>query len=94
MAPKNPTLKKAQNLLIQARIYRYLGILFALAGLGLFTFLHATLLEGKIENLLTNPMVIVFSSVPFLPALVLSILAAKYEKQCHEMLEKHRQEKR
>jgi len=73
--------QQTRELLIKAKVYKILASVFALVGLVLFIFIYAHQYEGDIAIALKEPVIIVAIIVPLLPAIVLSIIAAKVEKQ-------------
>jgi len=72
---------KARELVIKARIYRVLGLIFAVVGLVIFLIMFMRHVEGSFLSSLTNPFVITIIVFPFLPAAVLSFLAGRMEKE-------------
>lgn len=71
----------ARALLIKSRFYRIFALAFAVMGLVIFAYLYMTHIEGNFSEVLRNPSIIVILLVPFLPAIVLSLLAQKFERQ-------------
>ncbi|MBI2234726.1 MAG: hypothetical protein HYU57_07070 [Micavibrio aeruginosavorus] len=72
---------KARELVLKARIYRICALIFALVGLIMFVMLYMRHVEGSFLSSLTNPFIITIVVVPFLPAVVLSILAGRLERE-------------
>lgn len=72
---------KARELVIKARIYRVLGLIFALVGLVIFLIMFMRHVEGSFFSSLTNPFVVTMIIFPFLPAAVLSFLARRLERE-------------
>lgn len=81
---------KARELVLKARIYRICALAFALVGLVVFVALYLRNVEGSFLSSLTNPFIITIIVFPFLPAAVLSILAARLERK---YMNEHRQKK-
>ena len=71
----------ARELILKARIYRFLGLIFACIGLVIFIALFMQNVDGSFFSSLTNPFIIVILVVPFLPAIVLSMKARGFEKK-------------
>lgn len=72
---------KARELVLKARIYRICALIFALIGLIMFVMLYMRHVEGAFLSSMTNPFIITIVVVPFLPAVVLSILARRLERE-------------
>ena len=71
----------ARALLIKSRFYRFFALAFAVMGVIIFAYLYLTHIEGNLLEALRTPSLIIVILVPFLPAIVLSLLAQKYERQ-------------
>lgn len=71
----------ARELIIKARIYRFLGLVFAILGLVMLIALFMRNVEGSLFSSLTNPYIVVMILFPFLPAIVLSMRARSFEKK-------------
>lgn len=78
--------KQAQELLIKARLYRILAIVFA--GLGLIGFLvmYVVRADANIMNILQDPFMVVFAVIVFLPAFVLSNISGKAQADLEKMM--------
>ena len=72
---------KLRAMLIKARMYRLASIIFALMGLVVFTVLFFDSMRGNFLTALRDPLFIVVVGFPFLPAAVLSWMAASAEKK-------------
>ena len=75
-APVNP-----KEYLIKSKFYRAVSLVFVVIGLIAFLMLYVANVEGRVMEALKNPVTILFFIIPFLPAIVLSILASKNEKK-------------
>lgn len=71
----------ARNLLMKSRLYRMFALFFAVMGVVIFISLFLSHTDGNFINALRDPTTIVVILVPFLPAVVLSLLAQRTEKQ-------------
>jgi hypothetical protein len=74
--PVNP-----KEYLIRAKIYRVAAMVFAAIGLIVTVVTYASYVEGRVLEALRNPFVIGMFILPFLPAIVLSLVARKNEKK-------------
>lgn len=81
---------KMRALIVKARMYRLASIAFALMGLLVFGVLYFQNMQGSLLNALRDPMFIVVVGFPFLPAAVLSWMAASAEKKLANLLESHK----
>jgi len=66
---------------MQARLYRFLSIIFVLAGLLVFMILYVQNMEGRLMDALREPMTVLMLFFPFAPAIVLSFLAKSSENK-------------
>lgn len=71
---------QARALLMKSKIYRLLALIFAFTGLAVFVVLYLRNVEGQLFEALRQPVIVAIILVPFLPAIVLSILGQKTEK--------------
>ncbi|MCM2343923.1 MAG: hypothetical protein NDJ24_05125 [Alphaproteobacteria bacterium] len=71
---------KARALLMKAKLYRLMALVFAFTGLAVFTVLYIRNIEGQFFEALQHPVTVTIILVPFLPAIVLSILGQRAEK--------------
>lgn len=83
-APVNP-----KEYLIKSKFYRAVSLVFVVIGLIAFLMLYIANVEGRVMEALKNPVTILFFIIPFLPAIVLSMLASKNEKKYLKMTEGH-----
>ena len=60
---------------------RFFALVFALAGMVVFIVLYLQNVGGTFFSALTNPFIITIILVPFLPAVVLSFLAQRAERE-------------
>lgn len=67
--------------LAKARLYRVFAIVFAVVGAMLFIHLYLNNIQGRVLASFTNPSILFMLLVPFLPAIVLSWIAARMEKK-------------
>lgn len=79
--------KELRAVLIKARMYRLASILFALMGVVVFAVIFFQNMQGDLLNALRDPTFVVIVAFPFLPAAVLSWLAARMEKKLARLLE-------
>lgn len=77
----------AKEYLIKSKFYRAVSLVFVVIGLIAFLMLYIANVEGRVMEALKNPVTILFFIIPFLPAIVLSILASKNEKKYLKMTE-------
>lgn len=71
----------ARSLLIKSRLYRFFALVFALMGVVVFMFLYFRHVEGQLLEALRDPSIIAIVVIPFLPAVVLSLMAQRLERQ-------------
>ncbi|MCB9988773.1 MAG: hypothetical protein H6868_05475 [Rhodospirillales bacterium] len=81
---------EARALLMKARLYRYIAVVFALVGLAIFLAIYLSHVEGRLLEALSNPLILASFLIPFLPALLLSWLSGRTEKKFYAFLEAHR----
>ena len=70
-----------RKLLLQARLYRMLAILFVFTGLVIFIALYLKNVEGRLLASLSEPTTVVMIIFPFVPAIILSLLAKSSENK-------------
>ncbi len=71
----------ARSLLMKARLYRMFALFFALMGVVIFISLFLSHVDGNFIKALRDPTTIAVILVPFLPAVILSLMAQRTEKQ-------------
>lgn len=71
----------ARNLLMKAKLYRMFALFFAVMGVVIFISLFLSHIDGDFFHALRDPKTIAVILVPFLPAVVLSLMAQKTERQ-------------
>lgn len=71
----------ARSLLIKSRLYRFFALAFALMGVVVFITLFFRFVEGQFFTALRDPSIIAMITIPFLPAVVLSLMAQKTEQK-------------
>jgi hypothetical protein len=79
---------EARDLLLKSRIFRIIGIFFAIGGILLFIVLYLRFIEGDIVRALHSPAIIAIMIIPFLPAIIFAAMASRSEKKLKEILEK------
>lgn len=72
---------QAKVTLAKARLYRLFALIFALTGVFIFVSLYLSNFEGSFFSTMTQPSVVLMLIIPFLPAIVLSWVAARMEKK-------------
>ncbi|MBU0800251.1 MAG: hypothetical protein KKA05_04535 [Alphaproteobacteria bacterium] len=72
---------EARALLLRSRLYRMFALVSAFVGLIIFIILYMQTIEGRLEDALREPQTIAIIIVPFLPAVVLSIMAERAQKK-------------
>ncbi|MCB1557058.1 MAG: hypothetical protein KDJ15_07075 [Alphaproteobacteria bacterium] len=82
--------QEARSLLIRARLYRYCAVAFTFTGLAVFIFIYFHNVEGYLLEALTRPTVLAAIFTPFLPAIVLSLMASQMERRFRRFLDKHK----
>ena len=73
--------KNHKKYLAEARLYRFLAMVFAVTGLIVFIMLYIQNIDGRLLGALMEPLTIFLIIFPFLPAIVLSWLAKTSEKK-------------
>jgi uncharacterized membrane protein len=81
----------AQYHYVKAKLYRIVSIIFAIIGLLLFFIFSVIMIDNDPRVLLTQPWLVLFMIMPFLPAYVLSMLAEKHRKKLKQLVEKKTQ---
>jgi len=77
---------EAKALLMKARLYRMIAMVFAFVGLVVFMVLYFKYIEGNILEALSSPSLVVIILVPFLPAIVISWLSVKAEDRFYRLV--------
>lgn len=70
----------ARSLLMKSRLYRGFALFFTLMGVVLFINMYLTHIDGHFLEAMRSPSMIVMVVIPFLPAIVLSLMAQKAER--------------
>lgn len=78
--------KKARELLIKSRMYKYVAWLCAAIGFLVFIGLYQAKYDGNIVNAIGDPAFIALILVPFIPAVIMLRISGKAEKQLAEAL--------
>lgn len=84
--PANP-----KEYLIRSKFYKATSIVFIVIGMIAFLALYISNVEGRVMEALRNPGTILMFIIPFLPAIVLSMLGSKNEKKYLKMTENQSQ---
>lgn len=71
----------ARKLLMKAKLYRASALFFAITGILLFIQMFVTKIQGHFLDAMRDPFTILIILIPFLPAIVLSIMAQKAERE-------------
>lgn len=71
----------ARSLLMKSKLYRMFALFFAVMGVVIFVSLFVSHVDGNFIKALSDPTTIAVVLVPFLPAVVLSLLAQRTEKK-------------
>ncbi len=82
-----------RKFLLQARLYRMLSILFVFTGLIIFISLYLKNIEGRLLEALSEPATVTIIIFPFVPAIVLSVLAKSSEKKYLSIKDQSKSEK-
>ena len=80
--------KNPKEYLIRAKFYRTFSLIFVVLGIIIFSFLYVANVDGRLIAALKNPFTLGIFIIPFLPAAVLSFLAARNEKRYYKLVEK------
>lgn len=64
-------------MLIRSRVLRVFAFITAFVGLIIFTVLYFKVIEGRLQEALSDPRTIAIVLMPFLPAVVISIIAER-----------------
>ena len=78
--------KEARELLMKARVYRFFALAFVFFGLVIFLFLYFKHIDGRLLEALTNVKTVLIILIPFLPAAVLTALAARTESKFYDLV--------
>lgn len=81
---------KATALVVKARFYRLAALIFAVMGLFVFAIMYFQVSNGNFLAALRDPFFVVVVIFPFLPAVILSWMAARAEKKLGNLLESRR----
>lgn len=80
--------KQARELLLKAKVYRFIASLFAVGGVALFLVLHYQFFRGDLLASLKDPVTIPLVLLPFIPSVVLSFRARKAERELRKLVGK------
>ena len=78
---------KQRALLVKARMYRLVSLIFAIMGLLVFAMMYFQNTQGDFVGAMRDPFFIVIVVFPFLPAAILSWMASRVEKKLDVLLE-------
>lgn len=73
-----------KKLFLKAKIYRILTLIAIVLGVSLFVFLYQRGVEGRLIQALREPVTVLILIFPFLPAIILSWLSGRVEKELKE----------
>lgn len=79
--------QKVRAMLVKARMYRLASLVFAIMGLVVFAVMYFQNTQGDFIGAMRDPFFIVIIVFPFLPAAILSWMAAGAEKKLEALLE-------
>lgn len=82
-APSNP-----KEFLVKAKLYRFASYMFLAIGIVAFGMLYVKNLDGRLMDALREPSTILIFVMPFLPAIILSLLGIKADKKYRELSKK------
>ncbi len=77
---------QARELLLRSKIYRFVALIFAGVGVLIFAWLYFKWFDGDLMEAATSVSTIFIIIIPFLPAFVLSSMAAGAEKKLAKLL--------
>lgn len=79
---------EARDLLMRSRLYQLFALTAAVVGLIIFAFLYFENIDGRFDEALRDPATLVMVVMPFLPAIVLSIMAERARTRFIDMLQR------
>ena len=82
-----PQSQEIKVLIVTAKVLQFCADLFAVFGVILFAFIYFNHFDERALDALKDPFLVVTIIVPFLPAAVLAMQAAKKRKQIRALLE-------
>ncbi len=77
-----------KRFLVKAKLYRFAAYLFLAIGIVAFGMLYIKNLDGRLMEALREPSTILIFVMPFLPAIILSLLGMKADKKYRELSKK------
>jgi FtsH-binding integral membrane protein len=86
MAMQEADKQEARELLIKAKVYRILAAIFALGGIVVFLALYSQFYADDPMHALQDPMIIIFVVFPFIPSIILSLKAKRFERALSKLL--------
>jgi O-antigen/teichoic acid export membrane protein len=72
---------QARELYLKSKIYRFFAILFAGVGLLVFANIYFVFSDGNFFKAISDPFFIVLIIFPFVPTIILSMMATRYERK-------------
>ena len=78
----------ARQLVLKSRLYRLIGLLFAVVGLVIFLIIFSHAFKGNFLHAAKDPFILLIVLLPFLPACVLAWMSSSLEKKALSKLEK------
>jgi hypothetical protein len=82
------TKQQIRALLISAKVLQFCADIFAVFGVFLFAYLYFNQYSEHPMAAIKDPFFVVTILIPFIPAAVLSLLAARKRKQVRNLIEK------
>lgn len=77
---------EARELYLKSKIYRFFAVVFAGVGLFVFAHIYFNFSNGNFFKAVSDPFFIVLIIFPFVPAIMMSMIAARLEKRVTEFL--------
>ncbi len=84
----DPELKKAHEFYIKAKVYRIIAIFLAVTGFIITAIFFNQLPADKTTNLMQNPTTMFVLLTPFLPAVVIQMMASSKRKKAMKLVQK------
>ena len=81
---------EGRKLLIRAKTYRLVAIVFALVGIGLLAYVYNTYTGENFLAAIIDPFFVGLILVPFIPVFILSLLAKRCENKLVKIIEKEK----
>ncbi len=84
------TRRQCKELLIRAKVYRALALIFSLAGVGILLSSYYSNSGGGFFFLLIDPFFLALIALPFVPAFIFILVAQHKEKKILKLMEEAR----